>query len=121
MISNGKMTKNCTKPRKGACGSYEILDEVIFEKDGEGNRYDPELGEWIEEAPITVTTNANVTDLGTDRSVAIFGIYDKGRRLSEPCLFLLFQNMTALFLMERHTKMSLNAACYQRIALSSRR
>ncbi|MFS1280792.1 hypothetical protein [Enterococcus lactis] len=87
-----------------------FLDEVIFEKDGEGNRYDPELGEWIEEAPITVTTNANVTDLGTDRSVAIFGDIRQGSKVIRTM---------PLFVVPKYDRIIFNGKTYKDVAQRS--
>lgn len=87
-----------------------FLDEVIFEKDGEGNRYDPELGEWIEEAPITVTTNANVTDLGTDRSVAIFGDIRQGAKVIRTM---------PLFVVPKYDRITFNGKTYKDVAQRS--
>lgn len=52
--------------------------EVLFIKNGEGSHYDPDLGEWIDDEPTITATNANVTDLGTNRSVALFGNIKQG-------------------------------------------
>lgn len=58
-----------------------FLDEVTFEKDGLGSHYDPNLGEWVETVPIRTTANVNVTDVGTDRSMAIFGDIRQGAKV----------------------------------------
>lgn len=52
--------------------------KVLFIKNGEGSYYDPDLGEWIEDEPTVTATDANVTDLGTNRSVALFGSIKQG-------------------------------------------
>ena len=52
--------------------------KVLFIKNGEGSHYDPDFGEWIEDEPTVTATDANVTDLGTDRSVALFGSIKQG-------------------------------------------
>lgn len=52
--------------------------EVLFIKNGEGSHYDPDFGEWIDDEPTITATNANVTDLGTNRSVALFGSIKQG-------------------------------------------
>lgn len=52
--------------------------KVLFIKNGEGSHYDPDLGEWIEDEPTITATEANVTDLGTNRSVALFGSIKQG-------------------------------------------
>ena len=57
------------------------MDEIIFVKRSSDSKYDSDLGEWIEgEAEITLT-NANVTDMGTDRSVAVFGSVKEGAKV----------------------------------------
>ncbi len=58
-----------------------FLDEVTFEKDGLGSHYNPDLGEWVESVPIRTTANVNVTDVGTDRSMAIFGDIRQGAKV----------------------------------------
>ncbi|EOH38808.1 hypothetical protein [Enterococcus faecium] len=55
--------------------------KVLFIKNGEGSHYDPDLGEWIEDEPTITATEANVTDLGTNRSVAIFGSVEEGAKV----------------------------------------
>lgn len=52
--------------------------EVLFIKNGEGSHYDPDPGVWIEDEPTVTATDANVTDLGTNRSVALFGSVKQG-------------------------------------------
>ena len=52
--------------------------KVLFIKNSEGSHYDPDLGEWIEDEPTVAVTDANVTDLGTNRSVALFGSIKQG-------------------------------------------
>ena len=42
------------------------------------SKYDPDLGEWVEGKPERTRTEANVTDIGTDRSVTIFGSVEEG-------------------------------------------
>lgn len=56
-------------------------DEIIFVKRGEGSHYDPNLGEWVEDEPTRTLTSANVTDLGTNRSVTIFGSIKEGAKV----------------------------------------
>lgn len=48
-------------------------DEITFVKESSESHYDPDLGEWIENEPNRTDTLVNVTDLGTERSVKIFG------------------------------------------------
>ncbi|MBO0449354.1 hypothetical protein JZO76_07350 [Enterococcus sp. MJM12] len=52
--------------------------KVLFIKNSEGSHYDPEPGVWIEDEPTVTATDANVTDLGTNRSVALFGSIKQG-------------------------------------------
>ena len=51
---------------------------ITFIKDSTDSHYDPDLGEWVEDEPTATVTDANVTDLGTDRSVALFGSIKQG-------------------------------------------
>lgn len=55
---------------------YDI--SITFIKDSTDSHYDPDLGEWIEDEPTVTVTDANVTDLGTNRSVALFGDIKQG-------------------------------------------
>lgn len=58
-----------------------LINEITFVKTSAETRYDPDLGEWIEAEPIKTTTLANVTDLGTERSVKIFGDIEQGAKV----------------------------------------
>ena len=55
--------------------------DVTFIKNSESSHYDPDLGEWIEDEPERITVGANVTDLGTNRSVALFGSIKQGAKV----------------------------------------
>lgn len=56
-------------------------DEITFVKSGVGSHYDPDLGEWVEDEPKKTITSANVTDLGTNRSVTLFGSIKQGAKV----------------------------------------
>lgn len=56
-------------------------DEITFVTKGQ-EVYDPDLGEWlVVEEPSEIKTVANVTDLGTTRSVEIFGDIKQGAKV----------------------------------------
>ena len=75
--------------------------KVLFIKNGEGSHYDPDLGEWIEDEPTITATETNVTDLGTNRSVALFGSIKQGAVVIRHSLCLLSQNGMLSRLMAR--------------------
>ena len=54
---------------------------ITFISDSSESYYDPELGEWVEAEPDRITTDANVTDLGTNRSVTLFGNIKQGAKV----------------------------------------
>ena len=58
-----------------------FTDEIIFVKRSSDSKYDPDLGEWVEGKPERTRTEANVTDIGTDRSVTIFGSVEEGAKV----------------------------------------
>lgn len=58
-----------------------FTDEIIFVKRSSDSKYDPDLGEWVEGKPERTRTEANVTDIGTDRSVTIFGDIRQGAKV----------------------------------------
>lgn len=55
--------------------------DVTFIKSSETSHYDSDLGEWIEDEPERTTVSANVTDLGTNRSVTLFGSIKQGAKV----------------------------------------
>lgn len=57
------------------------IDEVIFVKASEESKYDPNLGEWVDGESQRTITLANVTDVGTDRLVTIFGDIKQGAKV----------------------------------------
>ena len=57
------------------------LDEVTFIKTSSDSHYDPDLGEWVEKEPSRTVFSANITDIGTDRSVKIFGDIKQGAKV----------------------------------------
>jgi hypothetical protein len=56
-------------------------DEITFVENSEGSHYDPDLGEWVDDEPTRTATDANVTDLGTNRSVTLFGSIKQGAKV----------------------------------------
>ena len=54
---------------------------IVFVRNDPEARYDPETGTWIENLPDDIETEANVTDLGTDRSVVVFGDIKQGAKV----------------------------------------
>lgn len=58
-----------------------FTDEIIFVKRSSDSKYDPDVGEWVEGKPERTRTEANVTDIGTDRSVTIFGDIRQGAKV----------------------------------------
>lgn len=58
-----------------------FTDEIIFVKRSSDSKYDPDLGEWVEGKPERTRTEANVTDIGTDRSVTVFGSVKEGAKV----------------------------------------
>ena len=57
------------------------LDKVDFVKKSADEGYDPVKGEYVEGEPTIITTYANVTDIGTERSVKIFGDIKQGAKV----------------------------------------
>lgn len=58
-----------------------FTDEIIFVKRSSESKYDPDLGEWVGGKPERTRTEANVTDIGTDRGVTIFGSVKEGAKV----------------------------------------
>lgn len=56
-------------------------DEITFVKESSESHYDPDLGEWVENEPNRKDALVNVTDLGTDRSVKVFGDIRQGAKV----------------------------------------
>lgn len=56
------------------------LDEVTFIQTV-GEHYDPNLGETAPGEVVKTTVNVNVTDLGTNRSIALFGDIRQGAKV----------------------------------------
>ena len=54
---------------------------ITFIKDSTESHYDPNLGEWVHGEPSATITDANVTDLGTNRSMALFGDIRQGAKV----------------------------------------
>ncbi|MGX7202390.1 hypothetical protein BCR22_07375 [Enterococcus plantarum] len=57
---------------------YNTKVTFVTEKNG---YYDPEIGEHIEPSKTEKTKRVNMTDLGTDRSVKIFGEIDESAKV----------------------------------------
>lgn len=79
-------------------------DKITFIKESENSHYDTNLGEWIEEPPKRISTDANVTDLGTNRSMAFFGSIKQGAKvvLTQP-----------LFVVPEWDQLEINNRLYQ--------
>lgn len=56
-------------------------DEITFVKESSESHYDPDLGEWVENEPNRKDALVNVTDLGTERSVKLFGDIREGAKV----------------------------------------
>ncbi|MFB5454905.1 hypothetical protein ACE40W_05255 [Enterococcus avium] len=56
-------------------------DEITFVKESSESHYDPESGEWVDGEAKRTVTDANVTDLGTERSVKVFGDVREGAKV----------------------------------------
>ncbi|HAZ0980288.1 hypothetical protein [Enterococcus faecium] len=82
--------------------------KVLFIKNGEGSHYDPDLGEWIEDEPTITATEANVTDVGTDRSVTIFGSIQEGAKVIRTM---------PLFSLPKYDYIEYNGKTYQDVAV----
>ncbi|MGM0220056.1 hypothetical protein [Enterococcus sp. AZ126] len=54
---------------------------IIFIKESSESHYDPNLGEWIEAEPKKAPAEVNITDLGTDRSITLFGSIKQGAKV----------------------------------------
>lgn len=57
------------------------LDDVVFVKEAAESVYDPVTGTWPDSVPINTEITVNVTDLGTKRSVELFGELKKGAKV----------------------------------------
>lgn len=78
-----------------------FTDEIIFVKRSSDSKYDPDLGEWVEGKPERTRTEANVTDIGTDRSVTIFGSVEEGAKVIRTQPLFLSLHLTISRLKER--------------------
>lgn len=58
-----------------------FTDEIISVKRSSDLKYDPDSSEWIEGEAERTLTNANVTDMGMDRSVTVFGSVKEGAKV----------------------------------------
>lgn len=56
-------------------------DEITFVKESSESHYDPESGELINGEPVQTSALVNVTDLGTERSVKVFGDVREGAKV----------------------------------------
>ena len=54
--------------------------KIIFVKREEG-KYNPDLGEYEDDKDVETVKRANVTVLGIDRSVALFGSVEEGAKV----------------------------------------
>ena len=86
-------------------------DKVWFVTETEGE-YDPDLGEYGPAVLKKVFKRANVTDLGTDRSVKLFGDVTEGKKVirllrpyTEPWDYVIFDGKTYDITTHRDTRL----------------
>lgn len=54
---------------------------IVFVKESSESYYDTEIGEWVEVDLESTPADVNVTDLGTDRSITLFGSIKQGAKV----------------------------------------
>ena len=54
---------------------------IVFVKESSKSYYDTEIGEWVETVPEKTPADVNITDLGTNRSITLFGSIKQGAKV----------------------------------------
>lgn len=54
---------------------------IAFVQESSESYYDTEIGEWVEAIPKKTPADVNITDLGTDRSITLFGSIKQGAKV----------------------------------------
>lgn len=83
-------------------------DEITLVQPSSDPKYDADKGEWIDADPVKIITVANVTDVGTDRSVTIFGSIQEGAKVIRTM---------PLFSLPKYDYIEYNGKTYQDVAV----
>ena len=81
---------------------------VYFVKNSNGSVYNPEIGEWVEGEEVKTHKVADVSDIGLELSVQLFGNYESTRKIirlqkpyTEPFDYLVYKDQKYHHLMTR--------------------